>query len=87
MITLLVVHNVSVALPAAEDPCGGGHVQGGGGRHPPAGVRAQSRRAGGSDPDASDWRRHPPQRSPEHDLNNRATKPCAVQEVKLYHRI
>lgn len=48
--------------PPAEDPRGGEHVQGGGGRHTPAGVRAQSRRFGGGDPGASGRGRRPLQR-------------------------
>lgn len=77
-----------VATPAAEDPRGRGHVQGGGGRHPPAGVRAQSGRAGGSDPGASGRRRHPAQRRPEHDLNLSYPTTCCLgalgQTLPLY---
>ena len=65
---MLDLHNVFFAPLAAEDSCGGRLVQSGGGRQPPAGVRAQSRRAGGRDPAASDWRRHPAQCRPKHDL-------------------
>lgn len=54
----------------AEDPGGGGHVQGGGGRHPSAGVRAQSGRDGGRDPGAGERGRGAVQCSAKHDLSS-----------------
>lgn len=54
----------------AEDPGGGGHVQGGGGRHPPAGVRAQSGWDGGRDPGAGGGGRGAVQRGAQHDLSS-----------------
>lgn len=48
-----------IAALTVEDSCGGGHVQSRRGRHPPAGVRAQSRWPGGGDHAAGDRRRHP----------------------------
>lgn len=54
----------------AEDPGGGGHVQGGGGRHPSAGVRAQSGWDGGRDPGAGERGRGAVQRGAQHDLSS-----------------
>ena len=61
---------------AAEDLGRGRHVQGGGGWHTPAGVRAQSGRDGGRDPGAGDRRRGALQRSAQHDLKPESCGTC-----------
>lgn len=77
------VCNCCAAVCAAEDPGGGGHVQSGGGRHSPAGVRAQDRRAGRGDPAESGRRHRPVQRGAEHDLSPR---PIHMHPYKTFHR-